>query len=172
MMGRKWVLPFFFLLIAAGSAPRAVVLTPDDPNYASILALHRDSERADLHIEPYRIGEVRLAKGRGFDIAYVRGDATSSFAPSVAFEEVLYREKTGPWRRIWAEGGNGSNDCAAGAAHYERIIAFVRGRKIDSNALLPDFQRRFDSTKGESCEGFGDFEWDKDFFERSKKRIR
>jgi hypothetical protein len=136
--------------------------------HTSIMRLHKDSARADIHIEPYRISAIRLARTATLDIAYVRAASRSSQASYLAFEEVIVRRKGQSWQRIWADGSGGSNDCAAGIAHYERIIRFAQHHGANPRQLLPGFGQRLTQAKRGDCD-FGDFDADETWLKPSAR---
>lgn len=138
--------------------------------HSSIMRLHKDSARADIHIEPYRISAIRLARTATLDIAYVQATSTSSDGPVVVFKEVIVRRayrKTPSWQRIWADGSGGSNDCEAGIAHYERIIRFAQRHGANPRQLLPGFGQRLTQAKRGDCD-FGDFDADEAWLKPSE----
>jgi hypothetical protein len=146
------------LLTAASPAPRVFTPREGSADYRSIALVHKDSERADKHIEPYKIALVRMVHTRSLSIAYV--DARAIGDDLVVFEQVLVRKRGGAWRSVWVDGSGGSNQCAEGIVHYAKIIRFVRRQGVDHRALLPGFQVKLDNARsGVEC-AFGDFEID------------
>lgn len=143
-------------LVAATSAHRVFIPLKSSADYKSIAVLHKNSARADMNIEPYSLALVKIAHTPKLSLAFL--DARGRGGRFV-FQQVLVRPRGGAWRSIWADATNGSNDCAAGIAHYDRIIRYVRHQGVSAQKLLPGFQTRLNKARKGDCD-FGDFESD------------
>lgn len=146
-------------MLTIAASPRHPVFTPlpYSADYVTVAALHKDSESGQSNIEPYKLTRVLMAHARTVSLAYVEARGRDDL---VIFEEVLMRKPGSDWRRIWAWGINGTNDCKAGTVHYTKIIRYVKRRGVNSRKLLPGFEQKVkDARKGTECE-FGDFESD------------
>ncbi len=145
------------LLMASVPAPRVFVPAKGSADLQSILDFHKDSRRADLHIDPYKVGTVRMVHTKSLSIAFV--DALGLSSDLSVFHQVLIRKRGGKWRSIWGDGSGGTNECKEGIAHYSKIIHYVRRYGVNDRKLLAGFQDTVDKARKGDCD-FGDFDID------------
>jgi hypothetical protein len=158
-----------FVLVAssasanAGAMPNATrMFSPKEgsADYQSVMAMHKDAERADKQIEPYKIVLIKMAHTPSVSIAYV--DARAIGDDLQVFQQVMIRKPGKSWQSVWVDASNGANECEVGIAHYTKITDYVRRNGLDSRALLPGFDERIENgRKGIECM-FGDFEYDEE----------
>jgi hypothetical protein len=145
------------MLMAASPSGRVFTPVENSADYQSIAALHKNSQDPQNNIEPYTLSPILMAHTKTLSLAFLEARGQDSL---IIFEEVLMRKPGSDWRRIWAWGINGTNDCQAGIVHYTKIIRYVKRRGVNSRNLLPGFERIVENAhEGIECQ-FGDFESD------------